>query len=92
MFALRQSGRYRVGAVGHVQWQRGWYSVVIEEVAQNSPTVRISYLPPFQSYTTDDEWKHFWEVHFDEEAAVGAEATRTASAQRVAMYRQVKRE
>jgi tetratricopeptide (TPR) repeat protein len=92
VFALRQSGRYRVGAVGHVQWQRGWYSVVIEEVAQNAPKVRISYLPPYNAYTTDDDWKHFWEVHFDEEAAKGAEATRTASAQRVAMYRQVKLE
>ena len=92
VFALRQSGRYRVGEVGHVQWERGWYSVVIEEVAANAPKVRISYLAPYDAYTAEDDWKHFWEVHFDEEAAAGAAATRAASAQRVAMYRQVKRE
>lgn len=90
VFALRHSGRYHVGAIAYVQWERGWYAVVIEEVGVNRPCVRISYLPPYDAYA--GEWKHFWEVHFDEDAAKGAAATRTASAQRVAMYRTVRAE
>eukprot|EP01049_Picozoa_sp_SAG25_P014663 SAG25_NODE_2674_length_1456_cov_1.422992_2_plen_277_part_00 len=81
LFALRRSRRYRAGTVAFVQWRRGWYAVRLTEVNPRAPTAKVTFLPPYAAYP--DEWKHWWEIHFDDEAARGAAVTKAAAARRV---------